>query len=99
MGTVIAGESPSSVNFLNRLWNMIKNILTVSTLAFAALFLIACSDYKAAAPAAPAEKQGSTAVSLDTGEGSFSFKSDSDGDSTAVSVDTDSDGGSNGNKK
>ena len=75
---------------------MIKNILTVSTLAFAALFLIACSDDKAAAPA---EKQGSTAVSLDTGDGSFSFKSDSNDDSTAVSVDTGSDGGNNGNKK
>lgn len=62
-----------------------KNILTVSTLAFAALFLIACSDDKAAAPA---EKQGSTAVSIDAGDGSFSFKSDSEGDSTAVSVDT-----------
>lgn len=67
-----------------------KNILIGSSLVLAATFLIACSDDKAAAPA---EKQGSTAVSVDTGDGSFSFKTNSDGDSTSVSVDTGKDGG------
>ncbi|WP_269621307.1 hypothetical protein [Zhongshania sp. BJYM1] len=41
-----------------------KNILTVSSLTFAAFFLVACSDDKAAAPA---EKMGSTAISIDAG--------------------------------
>ncbi|MEX1664256.1 hypothetical protein [Zhongshania arctica] len=61
-----------------------KNILIGSSLVVAAIFLSACSDDKAAAPAA---NQGSTAVSIDTGDGSFSFKTNSDGDSTSVSVD------------
>jgi hypothetical protein len=62
-----------------------KLILLVSSLAVMATLLIACSDDKAA-PAL--QKQGSTALSIDTGDGSFSYKADSNGESTAVSVDT-----------
>ena len=67
-----------------------KQILIATTLALFATLLMACSDDKAAAPAA---KQGSTAVSIDTGEGSFGYKSDSNGESTSVTVDAGSDDG------
>ena len=65
-----------------------KQLLIATTLAVFASLLIACSDDKAAAPAA---EKGSTAISIDTGEGSFGFKSDSDGENTSLTIDADGD--------
>ncbi|MDF1692551.1 MAG: hypothetical protein P1U47_09275 [Zhongshania sp.] len=67
-----------------------KQILIATSLAAFAILIMACSDDKTAAPAA---KQGSTAISIDTGEGSFGFKSDSDGENTSLTVDADGDSG------
>lgn len=63
-----------------------KQILIATSLALFATFLVACAEDKAPAPA---EKEGSTAISIDTGEGGFSYKSEDGGESTSVTIDAD----------